>query len=63
MDDTSRMTITFRCPPELEPILPRPIPAVLGLPDWFKTMPQRAFSVALQAEQTQSRSVRLSSMP
>jgi hypothetical protein len=52
MDDTSRMTITFRCPPELEPILPRPIPAVLGLPDWFKTMPQRAFSAALQAEQT-----------
>ena len=36
------MTVTFRCPPELEPILPRPIPAVLGLPDWFKAMPQKA---------------------
>jgi len=51
MDDISTMTITFRCPPELEPILPRPIPAVLGLPDWFKTMPQKAFSTVLQTEQ------------
>jgi hypothetical protein len=51
MDDISAMTITFRCPPELEPILPRPIPAVLGLPDWFKTMPQKAFSTVLQTEQ------------
>jgi hypothetical protein len=38
------MTLTFRCPPALDPILPRPIPAVRGLPDWFKTMPQKAFS-------------------
>ena len=53
MDHTSisPMTVTFRCPPELEPILPRPIPAVLGLPDWFKTMPQKAFSTVLQTEQ------------
>jgi hypothetical protein len=51
MDDDSRKTITFRCPPELEAILPRPLPAVLGLPEWFKTMPQRAFSTALQTEQ------------
>src|SRR5216684_2684345 len=52
MDDISAMTITFRCPPELEPILPRPIPAVLGLPDWFKSMPQKVFSAFLQEEQS-----------
>ena len=43
--------ITFRCPPELEAILPRPIPAVSGLPDWFKSMPAAAFSEITQAEQ------------
>ena len=44
-------TITFRCPPELEAILPQPIPAVLGIPDWFKSMPAKAFSDVAQAEQ------------
>ena len=43
--------ITFRCPPELEALLPRPIPAVSGLPDWFKSMPATAFSDLLQTEQ------------
>jgi hypothetical protein len=43
MDD-AQPRIVFRCPPELEGILPRPIPAVRGLPDWFKDMPQKAFS-------------------
>ena len=42
--------ITFRCPPELEAILPRPIPAVSGLPDWFKAMPTTAFSEVMQTE-------------
>lgn len=51
MDDNILMTMSFRCPPELESILPRPIPAVLGLPEWFKTMPQKSFSSTLQAEQ------------
>lgn len=32
------MKITFRCLPELEGILPRPIPAKRGLPDWLKDM-------------------------
>lgn len=45
------LTITFRCPPELEPILPKPIPAVRGLPGWFKDMPQQVFSAALGSEQ------------
>ena len=33
------MTLTFRCPAELEGLLPPPVPAALGLPDWFKAMP------------------------
>ncbi len=44
-------TITFRCPPELDAILPRPIPAVMGIPDWFKSMPATAFSDIVQTEQ------------
>ena len=51
MDHIEGMTVTFRCPPELEPVLPRPVPAVLGLPDSFKEMPQKAFSPLLQEEQ------------
>lgn len=43
-------TITFRCPPELEARLPRPIPAVEGLPGWFKNMPVEAFSELSQAD-------------
>ena len=44
MDQLTDMTVTFRCPTELEPILPRPIPAVQGMPDWFKQMPQKGYS-------------------
>jgi hypothetical protein len=51
MDETENLTITFRCPPELESALPRPIPAVQGIPEWFKTMPQRSFSTVSQDEQ------------
>jgi hypothetical protein len=50
MDQPSEMTLTFRCPPGLESILPRPIPAVLGLPEWFKALPQKAFNQALGEE-------------
>jgi len=50
MDQASQMTITFRCAPELEPILPPPIPAVRGLPDWFKSMPQKAFNPTMGDE-------------
>src|SRR5262249_23193965 len=51
MADTDGLTIKFRCPPELEGVLPRPIAAVRGLPEWFKAMPQTAFSTLLQEEQ------------
>jgi hypothetical protein len=40
----SPMSLTFRCPKELEGWLPAPQPAVHGLPDWLKAMPQQAFS-------------------
>jgi hypothetical protein len=51
MDETSQMSLTFRCPPELEGVLPRPIPAVLGLPDWFKAMPATAFNQTMFMEE------------
>ena len=38
------MTLTFRCPAELEGVLPPPVPAALGLPAWLKTMPSQAFN-------------------
>ena len=47
MDQVSQMTLTFRCPPALDAVLPRPIPAVLGLPEWFKALPQKAFNPTL----------------
>ncbi len=50
MDQLNQMTLTFRCPPALEKILPRPIPAVLGLPEWFKTMPAKAFDLTMGSE-------------
>jgi hypothetical protein len=42
MDQANQMTLTFRCPAQLDKLLPRPIPAVLGLPDWFKALPHKA---------------------
>ena len=50
MDKVDQMTLTFRCPPELDKILPRPIPAVFGLPDWFKVLPQKVFNPTTNAE-------------
>jgi len=44
MSQQNDMTVTFRCLPELDAILPRPTPAVQGLPDWFKALPQKVFS-------------------
>jgi hypothetical protein len=39
--DAARMDITFRCLPRFEAVLPRPVPAKFGLPDWFKVMPKK----------------------
>jgi hypothetical protein len=50
MDEISQATLTFRCPPELESILPRPIPAVRGLPDWFKSMPAKTYNPTVGEE-------------
>jgi hypothetical protein len=41
------VTITARCHPALEPILPKPIPAAKALPDWLKAMPATAVSETL----------------
>ena len=50
MDQATQMTLTFRCLPGLENILPRPIPAVQGLPEWFKSMPAKAFDLTMGSE-------------
>ncbi len=51
-----QLTIRFRCPKVLEGLLPVPVPASLGLPDWLKAMPMKAFSALnLQDEQTVKR--------
>ncbi len=36
------MRVTFRCLPELEDILPKPVPARRGLPAWLRDMPASA---------------------
>ena len=38
------MTLTFRCPAELEGLLPPPVPAAQAIPNWFKDMPAQAFN-------------------
>jgi len=47
MAESRELEVVFRCPPEIETILPKPFPAVLGLPDWFKKMPIVAHSESL----------------
>jgi hypothetical protein len=44
--DQDAMTLTFRCPKELEGFAAPPVPAARGLPDWLKTMPTQAFSAS-----------------
>ena len=44
MPEADRATLTFRCPPGLVNVLPRPIQAVRGLPEWFKSMPPNVFN-------------------
>jgi hypothetical protein len=42
--ETEKMRVMFRCHPGLENIVPRPIPAVLGVPSWFKSVPLKALN-------------------
>ena len=50
------LTLKFSCPVELEGKLPLPVPASLGLPDWLKAMPTKAFSsINLREEETVKR--------
>jgi len=48
--EPSEMTLKFQCPPGLAKILPRPVPAVLGLPEWFKSLPLKAFNPSMGEE-------------
>ncbi len=41
-DEALPLTLAFRCPIELEGMLPSPIPALRGLPDWLREMPSEA---------------------
>ena len=50
MDQRNTMTLTFRCLPALEKVLPRPIPAVQGLPEWFRSMPVKALDLTMGGE-------------
>ncbi|SME96984.1 hypothetical protein SAMN06265365_10740 [Tistlia consotensis] len=43
------MKLTFRCLPEFEPFLPRPLPARQGLPDWLRRAPATAPSALVDA--------------
>ncbi|MBR9765931.1 MAG: hypothetical protein GYB53_21035 [Rhodobacteraceae bacterium] len=43
----STPTITARCHPALEPLLPKPVPARRALPDWLREMPSEAASEVL----------------
>ena len=38
------MKIVFRCDPAIAQLLPKPMLAREGLPDWLKSMPRTAFS-------------------
>jgi hypothetical protein len=38
MSEQDPVTLTFRCPRELDGLLPPPVPAASGLPGWFKAM-------------------------
>jgi hypothetical protein len=48
--DREPMLLKFRCPSELEGLLPPPVPAMSALPDWLKSMPPQAFSTIMGRE-------------
>lgn len=49
--DHGPLTLTFRCPPALEGIIPEPRPAEAELPQWLRTMPARAVSETSGSEE------------
>ncbi|MGJ5207836.1 hypothetical protein [Bradyrhizobium sp. HKCCYLR20261] len=51
MSETDALTLKFRCPRELDGLIPPPVPAPMGIPDWVKAMPATAFSQLNQAEE------------
>jgi len=51
MKSQEPLPLKFRCPIELETILPPPIPATLGLPGWLKAMPSQAFNLINMREE------------
>ena len=56
MTSDDPLTLTFRCAPELVSVLPPPFPAIEGLPDWFKALPQKSYnSLTNDDEQTVKR--------
>jgi hypothetical protein len=50
MNQAEQLTVKFSCPPEMERVLPKPIPALRGLPNWFKALPQNNFSAVSNKE-------------
>jgi hypothetical protein len=44
----NEMILTFRCPAELDGLIPPPVPASQGLPDWLRSMPAEAFNAVGQ---------------
>ena len=54
--DENPLTLTFRCPAELEGVIPPPVPAASSLPDWLKAMPPQAVNdLNLREEDTVKR--------
>jgi hypothetical protein len=44
MEQGNQQELTFRCAPELQDLIPRPIPAALGVPAWYRALPQKTLS-------------------
>jgi hypothetical protein len=44
------MSLEFHCARELDKSLSRPIPVVIGLPDWFMALPRKAFNPTMGGE-------------
>jgi hypothetical protein len=42
--EDNQSTLTFRCPAELEGLIPPPVPAASLIPDWLKAMPSQAIN-------------------